>query len=92
MKPLVGKRRGDFFYYLRRADEFLYRARELSVKAYGSHMVTAEIDRARFITSFGFSQFRSRVPGHKLMVRQILPPDTPKVKRMKAGWNCEYDG
>lgn len=86
MKPLVGQTLSEFFALLRRADEFLFRAQKLAFGAYGSHLLSMDIDRARDVTRFGYHSMRDKHPYMKETLERITPPDTPKVKRMRGGW------
>ena len=86
MKPLVGKRRSEFFALLRRADSYLFMAQKLAYRAYGSHLLSMDIDRARDVTRFGYQSIREKHQYMKANLERITPPDTPKVKRMKEGW------
>ena len=85
MKPLVGINLVELKSRFWMADIFMREAESIAYGAYGSHDLTRCIRCIRHYLRLGDAQYKANPDVASILI-QLIPPNEPKVKRMRDKW------
>ena len=85
MKPLVGRNLVELKSFFWLADNCMKEAERIAYGAYGSHDLTRLIRCIRHYLRFGDAHYKADPDVASILI-QLIPPNEPKVKRMRDKW------